>query len=774
VTTIAWPVPASRAVKPSNSFLATAGDTQGIETMTAAGNTKRYGVPVVAMAAVFVALLVSAQAALCLEVRVVYLETGEPVAGAEVSILGRPGVARTDADGRFAWKPEPVPPFEVLVILPGGRYLKPVLVESLPARGVLVVEVGPLVEETVTVAGGAAPRIESPPASGTTLLAGRDIEVRQPVNLPQLLENVPGVSALSEGHAAVPAIRGLARGRTLILIDGARVTTERRVGPSATYLDPFVLEGVEVARGPGSVAYGSDALGGVIYARTRRVAPGTPLRARFQASLGAGVPERRLGAEVSKGTAKGGLLFQARRRSFDDYRSPKGEVFNSGADDQGFMFRAEHAVGNGTLSAGWQSDFGRNIERPRNNSTTVRFSYPVEDSHRLTASYDLDPVAGFSRLNFSGFLGSYAVITDQDRAQTSARPRSLERADVSARDFQFRAQADRIVGASRLELGFDANGRFGLRALDISTTYDHSGELSGRQEHVSVDQARRANTGVYVTAQTPLTPMLLASLGLRGDRIVTNNQGGYFGDRSTANSAASGFASLTAGLGHGFSLTGQVSRGFRDPMLSDRYYRGPTGRGYVTGNPDLSPETSLQLDTALRSVSARYRWALYGYRYRIANLVERYEPTPDFFFFRNRGRALLQGVELEAQADIGLGLQLELGGHIARGRALDDDEVLDDIPPGSISLQLRRAIGSRSHAHVRGAAYAPRNSPGPTERATPGYGVVDAGGGFMLSKRMELRFLARNLFDKEYLASADPRAMPAPGATATMTLVARF
>ena len=136
----------------------------------------------------------------------------------------------------------------------------------------------------------------------------------------QVLENVPGVSKVSEGQAAVPAIRGLARGRTLILIDGARVTSERRAGPSATYLDPFGLEGIQVSRGPGSVAYGSDAFGGVIHARTRRPVPGSPLGMRFIGAIGAGEPQERVGVEVSKGLSQGGVLFQGHYRDFDDYQ----------------------------------------------------------------------------------------------------------------------------------------------------------------------------------------------------------------------------------------------------------------------------------------------------------------------------------------------------------------------------------------------------------------------------------------------------------------------
>ena len=61
--------------------------------------------------------------------------TGAPIAGAEVSVLGLTGALRTDGDGRFLWLPDPVAPFEVLIVLPGGRYMKPFLVTSVPAGG---------------------------------------------------------------------------------------------------------------------------------------------------------------------------------------------------------------------------------------------------------------------------------------------------------------------------------------------------------------------------------------------------------------------------------------------------------------------------------------------------------------------------------------------------------------------------------------------------------------------------------------------------------------
>src|SRR5918994_3369445 len=376
-----------------------------------------------------------------LEGRVVLADSEAPLAGASISIVGVTGTARTDADGRFTWAPVPPVPFHAIVVLSGGQVVRPVTVDALQ-HGTTTIRITASRDEAVTVL-GAAPSVNTSPASANTVLSGTQIAQRSPENLMQALETVPGINQVSEGHAAVPAIRGLARGRTLFLIDGGRVTAERRVGPSGTFLDPSVIEGIDVARGPGSVAYGSDAFGGVVSVRTRRAEPGSPLRARITGTIGAGVPEARGSVEVSRGLARGGVLVQAHVRNAEDYDSADGAVFNSGWEDRGFLVNFTHQIARGMFTAAWQSDFGRDFERPRNNSRVVRFYYPFENSHRFTTSYQLPDVAGFRQIAFTGFLGSYEQRTDQDRFATTSTGRSIERADVAANDFHVKGSAER-------------------------------------------------------------------------------------------------------------------------------------------------------------------------------------------------------------------------------------------------------------------------------------------------------------------------------------------
>jgi outer membrane receptor protein involved in Fe transport len=717
--------------------------------------------------------LLHASAAFALDGRLVDLKTGAPIAGAEVTIVGLTGSARTDADGRFTWQPNPRPPFVILIVLPGGAVAKPVTVDRIDPAAVMTITVEAAVSEEVTVAAGVAPSIDATPGSAMTMLTARDLALRMPGNLMQSIELVPGVNQVSEGQASVPAVRGLARGRTLILIDGGRVSSERRVGPSATFLDPAIVEGVDVARGPGSVAYGSDAFGGVISVRTRR--PGlTGRQVTAGATVGAGIPDVRGELTYSQGFGSSGVLLAVHARDVDDYDGPDGTVLNSGYADAGFLVRAERRVGAALFSAGWQSDFGRDIERPRNNSSAVRFYYPFENSHRFTASYEHTGLPALGHLEVSAFLGSIDQRTDQDRFPTATRPRDIGRADIEARDFQVRVLAERAVGDASVEFGVDLNGRTGLEAHDITIQYASDGSVASVVDNLSTDSARRVDTGLYLQASTPLAPKLSLSGGIRGDFVSNVNQGGYFGDRSVSHDALAGFAAFTARPHDALTLTAQIARGFRDPTLSDRFYRGPTGRGFITGNPDLDPETSLQLDFGARYTTDRVRVGAYYYHYRISDLVERYQTDADFFFFRNRGRARLRGVELEAQAGLGAGFTIEAGAQVGRGTALDDDSALDDISPDSFFVMLRRAQSSTLMWFARLATYAEDDRPGPSEIEAPGHTNVDVGASWFPVPKLEIRGAVRNLFDEDYYASPDPRFVPAPGRNASITLAVRF
>jgi vitamin B12 transporter len=261
---------------------------------------------------------------------------------------------------------------------------------------------------------------------------------------------------------------------------------------------------------------------------------------------------------------------------------------------------------------------------------------------------------------------------------------------------------------------------------------------------------------------------------VRYDAVHNTNLGGYFGDRRVANDAVAGLVAATLTVTPRTTLTAQIAHGFRDPTLSDRFYRGPVGRGFIEGNPDLQPETSRQVDLTARWETGPLRLSGAYYDYRIANLVERYVLGSTNFFFRNRGTAELRGAELEAQAGLPLGIVMSVGAQVSRGQDADSGVPIDDVAPQSVSLIFRHTAARRLDSYVRVAAVTRHDAAGPSEVPTPGYVPLDAGATWHWTPRLEVRALGRNLLDQSFYSSAGPRWVEAPGRNASITLAVGF
>jgi outer membrane receptor protein involved in Fe transport len=496
--------------------------------------------------------------------------------------------------------------------------------------------------------------------------------------------------------------------------------------------------------------------------------PGDPLSVGYGVLLGSNADERAANAEVSRGLRGGGLLLGAHYRDFDDYSSPQGVVPVSGATGYGFRLGLQQAVGEGMLRVGWRSDLERDVGKPAPDSDLVRRIYPEEDSHRFNVGFERPGPGSWTRLEATLAWNDYGLVLDVDRLAVGDTPRTVDRSDVTANDYELRFEAERPLGRSRLVLGTNIYGRYDLHSVNSSTEYGDGGDSAVTTTRVAIENARRDDIGLFAGLERDLADWSLAA-GLRFDHVASRNKGGYFGDDDSSNTGSSGFFSVSYSFTDRLRATGQVARGFRDALLSDRYYRGVTGRGFITGNPELEPETSLQYDLALRYQSGRLTLAAFGFLYRIDDLIERYRSGDDFFF-RNRALAEIRGVEVEGELRWAHGLSLLGGAQYLRGEVRDDGTPTDDIPPPGIFVVLRGEPNHRWWWMVRAAAYARDDRPGPTEQEVPGYEVLDAGVTWTLSRAVQLQLLGRNLLDSAHLVSADEDAVLAPGRSLQLSL----
>jgi hemoglobin/transferrin/lactoferrin receptor protein len=133
----------------------------------------------------------------------------------------------------------------------------------------------PSLDELVVTAN----RIGSDPLATPATVATstrEDLERDLTRTVPEALKSIPGVAVQKTANGqGSPIIRGFTGYRTLAMIDGIRYNhSAYRDGPNEYFalIDPQALDRLELVQGPGSVLYGSDAVGGALNLFTRSAA----------------------------------------------------------------------------------------------------------------------------------------------------------------------------------------------------------------------------------------------------------------------------------------------------------------------------------------------------------------------------------------------------------------------------------------------------------------------------------------------------------------------
>src|SRR6267143_183374 len=191
-------------------------------------------------------------------------QSGQPVALATVEIAELSTRATTTADGAFQFS------------IPSGMYTLTVrragfapASRTIAVRGTTTMDVrlaaSPFALEPVTVTATRLPIAPDLSPLPVASLSGEGLRRQQGVSLAHVLEALPGLRTLSTGaQIGKPVIRGLSGPRVLVLENGSRLEDYSWSDEDGPSVETGFVRRVEVIRGPASVLYGSDALGGVI------------------------------------------------------------------------------------------------------------------------------------------------------------------------------------------------------------------------------------------------------------------------------------------------------------------------------------------------------------------------------------------------------------------------------------------------------------------------------------------------------------------------------
>ena len=559
-----------------------------------------------------------------------------------------------------------------------------------------------------------------------------------PGRLTELVAELPGVAENGQGGIFQTfSIRGVSRLRVLTLVSGMRIVGERRAGVSASFVDPLLMGSVDVLRGPSSTYYGSGALGGVVQLFPRDF-DGPALEAGYGAQGGESYQLAAWGDERwSAGVA---------HRNAANAESPDGERLYSGFSqlsatvarrwqNGGKRFSLEAIASRGDDIAKANTDFPRRITTyPSEEHLLLRFAVRDDDGWSLDAW--IHP----------------------NRLETEVLEPGVERNLLAneAFDLGFNYQRQRPLGeATQLRYGVDYFGRRGVEAFERAWALGGGAPVPTLAQR-TLDGAAEDEAGIYGAFERNVGRAVL----LAGGRLAWQRQGNA-GAADRKDLAGTAFAGLVVPLGSGFELAANAGTGLRFPSLGERFFTGVTGRGFVTGNPELEPERSLNLDLGLRWYGERLFLAGYLFRNEIDDYIERLEVAPEELTFRNLTAGTIDGLEAQGVLQLDRRTTLSFGGHLLDGEDAAGGR-LADIPADRLYLALRHRR-QRWSWEGRWEERAAKRDPGSGEKPIPAASLLSAGVRYKMGGGLELRLSGRNLLGESYFNSADAKVPLAQG-----------
>jgi len=615
--------------------------------------------------------------------------------------------------------------------------------------------------------------------------------------LPQALRNVPGVMVqeTAPGHGS-PYIRGFTSFRNLFLIDGVRLNNSVfRPGPNQYWntVDPWSIDRVEVVKGPGSVLYGSDAIGGTVQAFTRN-----PYTYDGSFDLGgrtigryASAEESWIGrAELSVGYQGAlGLLVGGTYKDFGTLEGGDdiGEQPNTGYEEYDLDFKAEYFLNDHVrIVALHQRVRQNNVLRTHRTVFAVPFNGTTVGSD-LRRDLDQERELTYVQLHAEELDGPVRAL----RASISHHRQSETR--------------DRVRGSGVRELqGFDVDtvglwlqlespSPIGELTYGLEYYHDDVESFSSTNpiQGPVADDATYDLLGVFLQNQIELTPRLDLTLGGRFTFAAADADS--VRDPDTGNriqieddwTALVGNARLSYALvPETLRLYGGVAQGFRAPNLSDltRFDTARTNE-FETPAPGLDPEEYLSFEVGAK-LQERTVAAEVSYFYTMINdQIVRF-PTGNVVAGdaevtkANIGDGQVFGIEAGAAWDFLP--QWTLFGNVTYIEGEVDtfptsaqvlrSEYLSRLMPLSGQLGLRWEAADElfwAEALVRMADKADKLSTrdqGDTSRippgGTPGYAVLHLRGGWNVDEFTRITAAVENVFNKDYRVHGSGHNMP--------------
>jgi iron complex outermembrane receptor protein len=617
--------------------------------------------------------------------------TRKPIAGASVQIEGTSLGTKSAADGSYSIGNVPAGLFHLLVVAPGFVPARAELTVAQPAV-TLDVEVDPALHYTEVVSVSPDARSQFDSYQPTSVLEGQDLAKYMEGTVGATLAVQPGVAERSFGPGpSRPVIRGLDGDRVLILDDGLRVgDLSSQSADHGLVVNPVGSSRIEVVRGPATLLYGANAIGGLVNVISDAIPTARIDGARGGMTIDVGSAAAEIGgaADLRWGNNQWAVHASGSGRRSGDVNTPEGETANT-----------QSRGGFGSVGAAWTG--ARSYVGGSYGYDDTRYGLPFVEEGQVELTprrHIFGARAGADGLG--GIFSSYRAL------------------------FGYRHYRHEEIVAGEVGTEFENN----TTDLNLQAKHRTWGRLSGTvggsflvrafsstgEEALSPPVDERAFALFLYEEVT--WPHVTVQFGGRINTASFTPEGGELPDRDfTDGSGSVGLLLRPAAADDRLTLAFSVAHAARNPALEELYFFGPHPGNFAfeIGNPTLDSEKALGFDASVRWRHRRVSGELTYFRNSIDDYIfrnpiseeefddrfphdeeegeeEEEHEHGEFPFVEFTARdSLLQGLEAHADVDLGSGLLAEVGFDLVRGELRDSGDPLPRIPPARFRLGLR-------------------------------------------------------------------------------------
>lgn len=448
----------------------------------------------------------------------------------------------------------------------------------------------------------------------------------QPSLLPVLTEQIPGLFVTSRGvmgygvsggAAGSISLRGLSGGtaRLMVMIDGHPQYAGIFGHPIADAYQSFLAERVEVLRGPASVLYGSNAMGGVINIVTRKMQE-DGVKTNLRAGYGSyNTLETELTNRIRKGRFSS--IVSGSYNRTDGHRADMGFEQYGGYAKLGYEMTDNWNLRGDVNVTHFNASYPGPVDAPLLDGdqriTRGMTSFAVENRYEKTSG----------AVSFFYNWGNHWI----NDGYTPSPGEGPQDDRFNSRDNMMGVslyQSARFFKGNRITLGFDWF-RYGGRAWNEYV----SGENIGTTSEL-VDKHEDELAG-YIDFRQDIGSWLTFNAGLRADH------------HSRIGLEWVPQAGLAFHLPHAIELKASASKGFRYPILREMYMFPPQ-------NPDLQPESMWNYELAFsqRLMEGRLTYGVNFFYIDGKNLIQTLpNPNGSGMLNQNSGEIENTGVEIQ-------------------------------------------------------------------------------------------------------------------------------